>query len=381
MAQRGENCLIVVQGHATAVTNSSIAGIIEEAARGEFIADIFGATNGILGLSSGKITDLGEQKRKVVEGLRRTPGSILAGNGRLPAQDEAAPLIEVLRAREIGTLFVLGDLSGVALLQTLVDAAARADYPLVALGVPLSTDNDVQAGDHTPGYGSCARFAATSARDAGRAAAAGEGPLLVLELPGEKSGWVAAASVLARDAANPAPHAVLVPERAVNVETLTDELRRAYQKYGYAVVVTTEGARDLSGNSLSGDALCVQMTQALGIAGRCDRPGSLSRVAQGSISRADADEAFNLGGLAVRLAGDECSSYFVTAGRDATSGERGDKGYRAVEGTARMDQVATEPRLLPDHYLTESGTQVSDAFVDWARPLIGGALPEYISLG
>lgn len=379
MAERGENCLVVVAGRATAVTNSAIAGIIEEAARGEFIADIFGATNGTTGLSSGKITDLGAQKRKVVEGLRRTPGSVLAG-GHAPRADAEAT-IEALRSREIGTLFVLGGLEAVETLQFFVDAAAKADYPLVALGVPLSGDNDVPSGDHTPGYGSCARFAASAARDAGRAAAAGEGPLLVLELPGERTGWVAAASVLARDAGNPAPHSVLVPERAVALEHLTDELRRAYQKYGYAVVVTTESVKDTNGNALGGDALCAQMSAALGIAGRCDRPGSLSRVAQAAISRADADEAFNLGTLAVRLAGDECSSYFVTASRDAAGGERSDKGYRAVEGTQRLDEVAAQPRTLPDHYLTENGTQVSEAFLDWARPLIGGALPEYISMG
>lgn len=381
MAERGENCLVVVAGRATAVSNSAIAGIIEEAARGELIADIFGATSGAAGLSTGKITDLGAQKRKVVEGLRRTPGSVLTGGTSAPEASEAEALVEVLRSREIGTLFVLGGLGAVETLQFFVDAAARADYPLVALGIPLSSDNDVPAGDHTPGYGSSARFAASSARDAGRAAASGDGPLLVLELPGEKSGWVAAASVLARDAGNPAPHCVLVPEREVNVELLTDELRRAYQKYGYAVVVTTESVKDTSGNSLGGDALCAQMTQALGIAGRCDRPGSLSRVAQSSISRADADEAFNLGALAVKLAGDECSSYFVTASRDTSAGDRGDKGYRAVEGTQRLDEVAAQTRTLPENYLTENGTQVSDAFADWARPLIGGALPEYISLG
>ncbi len=103
-------------------------------------------------------------------------------------------------------------------------------------------------------------------------------------------------------------------------------------------------------------------------------------MAQAAISRADAEEAYNLGTLAIRLAGDECSGYVVTAGRD-TGGERGDKGYRAVEGTARLDQVSDAPRTLPEEYLTPAGTDVSEAFLDWARPLIGGALPEYTTLG
>ncbi len=249
MAERGENCLIVVAGHATAVTNSSIAGIIDEAARGEYLVDIFGASGGVAGLANGKMMDLGAQKRKVVEGLRRTPGSILSGQHGAPGETslgDAGATVEFLRANGIGTLFLLGGLPAIALLRWFLDAAEKSNYPLVALGVPLSADNDVDAGDHTPGYGSAARFAAGAARDAGRAAASGAQPLLVLELPGEASGWVAAAAALARDASNPAPHAVLVPERAVNLETLTDELRRAYQKWGYAVAVTTRTRKPLT---------------------------------------------------------------------------------------------------------------------------------------
>jgi 6-phosphofructokinase 1 len=272
-------------------------------------------------------------------------------------------------------------LAALHLTRIVSEAATQNEYSLLTLGIPLSSENEVDAGDHTPGYGSMARFVASSARDAGRAAASGEEPLLVLEVPGKTTGWAAAAAVLARDSSNPAPHAVLVPEHAVNLETLTDELRRAYQKYGYAVCVTSEGARDTDGNPLHGDALLTVLTQRLGIAGRVDKPGSLARVAQSAISRADADEAYNLGALAMRLSGDECSGYLITAGRDAHSNERNDRGgYRPVEGTARLDQVGDAPRTLPERYLTESGTQVSEAFVEWARPLVGGALPEYISL-
>jgi 6-phosphofructokinase 1 len=225
MADRGENCLIAVAGHPTTVTNSAIAGIIDEAARGDYAAEIFGAGAGLQNLSADKLIDLGAQKRKFIEGLRRTPGSILPGAHS--TEIDATAAIETLRAQNIGTVFVLGSLPGIQLLRALNDAAQAASYSLVALGVPLSAENDVAAGDHTPGYGSAARFAAGTARDAGRAAASGEEPLLVVEFLGQQSGWLAAASALGRDATSPAPHAVLVPERAVNLEALTDELRRA----------------------------------------------------------------------------------------------------------------------------------------------------------
>jgi ATP-dependent phosphofructokinase / diphosphate-dependent phosphofructokinase len=276
--------------------------------------------------------------------------------------------------------FLLGGLPAVGLLRFVLGAAEKAGYPLLGLGIPLSAENDVDAGDHTAGYGSAARFAASSARDAGRAAASGEEPLLVLEFLGQNTGWLAASSALARDASGMAPHAILTPEKPVDLEQLTDELRRAYQKWGYAVCATSEGAKSTDGQNLSGDALTSLLSQRLGLAARCDKPGSLARVGQAAVSRADADEAYGLGSLAARLAGDECSGYFVTAGRDQAS-DRGDKGYRTIEGTARLDQISDAPRTLPTEYVNEAGTNVTDAFTDWARPLVGGALPEYIALG
>ncbi|MDQ3815897.1 MAG: 6-phosphofructokinase, partial [Armatimonadota bacterium] len=255
MADRGENCLIAVAGAPTPVTNSTIAGIVEEAGRGEQIAEIFGASAGVPGLPEGKLIDIGAQKRKTVEGLRRTPGSVLPGRHRMLGPGDAGVLIDALRANRIGTLFLLGGLPAVGISRFFIEAAAQANYPLLALGVPLSAENEVAAGDHTLGYGSAARFAATATRDIGCAAAAGEEPLLVLEYLGAQTGWLAASTVLARDVNRPVPHAILVPERPVNLDQLTDELRRAYQKYGYVVAVTTEGAKDTNGNALDGAAL------------------------------------------------------------------------------------------------------------------------------
>ncbi len=378
--ERGANCLIIVAGAATAVTNSAIAGLIEEAGRGDYIAEIWGASAGINGLLDGKMIDLGAQKRKVVEGLRRTPGSVLSGAHRVLEAGEGAAFIEALRKEEIGSIFHLGGLSALELSHFFAQAATEANYTLNTLYVPLSAENEVDAGDHNPGYGSMARFVASGARDAGRAAASGEEPLLVVEVAGKTCGWAAAASALARDAQNPAPHAVLVPEVAIDLETLTDELRRAYQKWGYTVCVTSEGAKSTDGQSLNGDALLALMSEKLGIAGRCDRPGQMARVAQSAISRADADEAYALGEMAMRLAGEDTSGYVVTAGRDAHSGERGDRGYRSVVVTVQLGNVTSEPRLLPANYINAAGTQITEAFTDWARPLVGGALPEYISL-
>lgn len=383
MAERGENCLIAVTGQPTAITNSVIAGILDEVGEGVHIADVFGATNGVAGVADGKLVDLGAQKRKTIEGLRRTPGSVLSGRHRVLKEEEGARFIEVLRANEIGTLFLVGGLPAVGLLQYFIQAAEKENYPLVALGAPVSAENDVNAGDHTPGYGSAARFVATTVRDAARDAVGAEEPILVVEILGAKSGWLAASSALARDDQNAAPHAIILPERAPERDAVVDELRRTYQKHGYAVAVTTEGAKDAAGNALDGAALSTLLAAELGVPARLEKIGAIARSAGANVARADGEEAYNMGSLLVRLAGDDASGYLVSIQRDAHQGnDRNDRerGYRSIEGTARLDQVGDGARVLPDEYLNANGLGVSQAFTDWVKPLIGGALAEYVSL-
>ncbi len=382
MAGRGENCLIVVAGGVGAVTNSIIAGILDEAGKGDLFAEVYGATHGAGGLLENKFADLGAQKRKTIESLRRTPGSILSG--RVRADLEPSALVPFLRAQNVGTLFIVGGLPMVRLLQSVTQAGIDADLSLQVLGVPASSENEVEAGDHTPGYGSAARFVASAARDAGRAADSGDEPVAVLEVPGAHGGWLAAASALARDKEstreNSAPHAIVLPERPADPEAVADEVRRAYQKHGYALAVTTESSKATDGSALDGAALSALLSEKIGVGTRYDRPGSLTRLSQNSIARGDSDEAYNLGSLCVRLAGDDCSGYYVLVARDQHSLDRGEKGYRAVDATARLDQVSGQPRAVPAEYIAENGLNVSPAFLEWARPLVGGALPEYASL-
>ena len=156
-------------------------------------------------------------------------------------------------------------------------------------------------------------------------------------------------------------------------------MRRAFLKYDYVVAVTTQGAKGNDGTPLDGQSLLNLLQERLHLAGRLDRPGTLAQVTQAAVARADSDEAYNMGSLAVRLAEDGCTGYLMTVQRDP-HGERGDKGYRSIESTARLDQVPDAPRLLSEEYLNAAGTNVTEAFTDWCRPLIGGALPEYTSL-
>ena len=375
---RGENGLIVAAGAPTAVTNGVIAGILDQVGEGADLLEVWGAIAGLPGVLDDRIIDLGLQKHKTIENLRRTPGSVLGGRTRYLTDEDGPKLIEALQKREIGTLFFIGGLPAVEGAKFAVAAAQTANYELSVLCVPTSPENEVAAGDHCPGYGSAARAAALSTRDAGRGALGGEEPIVVLEFGGAGAGWLAASTALARDEFNSAPHAILLPERDTDVDELIEEMRRAHQKYGYVVVVTSDGAKDKAGDALDAATLTEQLSDKLNLPARYDRLGLTTSVSGANIARADADEAYNLGRLAVRLADDELSGYAIALGRESEA--RGEKGYKVIEKTLRLEEVEELPRVLPEEFIAAGGAGVSEEFLEWARPLLGGALPEYAAL-
>lgn len=375
---RGENALIAVAGAPTAVTNGVMAGILDQVGEESDLFEVYGAHLGLSAFLEGRCIDLMAQKRQTIENLRRTPGSVLSGRYRFFGEDEGAAFIAALQKQDIGTLFLLGGLPSIELAKFALKAAQDASYDLRVMGVPLSAENEVAAGDHCPGYASAARFAAAATRDAARGAQGGEEPLIVLEVGGAGAGWLAAATALARDENDSAPHSILLPERPVEREELVEEVRRAYQKHSYVVAVTTDGATDTTGESLSAAPLADLLSERLNLPARYDRLGFSASVNGSHIVRTDADEAHSLGQLVVRLADDGLSGYVVALGRDAEG--KGERGYRVIETSLKLEQVEEFPRAFPEEYIAESGTNVSEAFLEWARPLLGGPLPEYAVL-
>lgn len=378
MADRGENALIVLVGQPTIVTNSTIAGIIDEAAESGEFAGVFGALNGIAGVLDGKLVDLDAQKRKTIEGLKHTPGSVLSGRHRVLEEGEAAQFVEVLKNNEIGTVFVLGSHSAPGVMQYLQKAADDANYPLITLGAPICAQNDVNIGDHTVGFGSAARAVINAMRDAARDAASSEENVTVIEVPGRYSGWLAAATALARTENSPAPHVIVLPESPKQTEAVVDEVRRAYHKYGYAVAVTASGTKNNSGILLDGPALAEALEAGINVPTRFEKIGSLVRSAQASVARGDAEDAHRLGVLLVRLATDDTSGYFAAIQRDGIGSEKG--GYKSVDGTVRIDQIENAPRRLPAEFIAEGGFGPSDAFISWLKPLVGSQISDYVSL-
>jgi 6-phosphofructokinase 1 len=271
-----------------------------------------------------------------------------------------------------------------------VESRARGRDLSVIL-VPKTIDNDLVETDHSPGYGSAARFVALATMGAGRDAEAmgPAAPVTVIEVMGRDTGWLAASSALARREERDAPHVVCVPETPVVEDDFLARVEDAYSRYGFAVAVVAENARgpegvlgdqqepwlvdDFGHPYYDGPAryLAGRIGKRLGVRVRYEKPGTIQRSFAAAISRTDATEAEMVGRAAVRHAIHGETDVIVTLVR--TDGD----GYACSTGLAPLAQVAGKVQAMPEAYLDRANGFVTKAFLDYARPLIGSPLPRF----
>jgi 6-phosphofructokinase 1 len=379
MADLAGNVLITQIGQPTAVVNSSLCGVIEEAfEHADHIEEIYGALNGVRGILNEDLADLGAENHKTIQGLRRTPSSALGTSMQpLQPQDESR-VLQVIQQHNIRYFVVTGASDAMDVALRVQQMAQDAGYELRVMGIPKAADNNLSHTDHAPGYGSVARWLAIALRDVGRNndATYQTHPIHVIETAGGSTGWMAAATALARDHDNAAPHLIYVPENPFNEDNFIAEVQQVYERLDRAVIVVDEGVKNQQGEPVGGAArLCQLVTERLRLSAVYDRPGSLQRASQVCVSRVDAEEAYTAGRKVISLAVDGYSGYMVTLLRDREAQQ-----YKPIYGTARLEDVAGVGRPLPREYLNERANDVTAAFLDYVRPLIGGPLPEYVLL-
>lgn len=391
-ANRMTGALAVAQsGGPTPVINASLAGVIRAAQRAGF-ARVYGLVHGLEGALSETLRDLSAEPPERLDLLARTPGAALGSSRRRLADDEYARVIDVLRAHNVEAFVYIGG-NGSMMVCTRVGAAGQAaGWPLRVAGVPKTIDNDLWGTDHAPGYGSAARFLALAARDTGRdlEAMATFDDMLILEALGRNAGWLAAASALARESDDDAPHLVYVPEIAFDEAQFFDDAAQVHARLGCVFVVVGEGiraaagafvgqaqveARDVMGRALhsigagASSYLAARARERFGWQARALRPGLVGRSFSACVSEVDRAEAEQAGQAAVeRLAAGE-TGFMVTLERAASAP------YRCVTGAQPLEACAGREKLLPRSYINAAGNMVTPAFVDYARPLIGGPLP------
>lgn len=390
--QKG-NLIIGQSGGPTAVINASLVGAIREAKRHSCVRHILGMRYGIEGLLEGNLVDLGAENEETLEAVKMAPSSAL-GSCRFKLQDEHLPgVLEVLKRHDIRFFLYIGGDDSQNTTHRVVEFCRSQGYELHGIGIPKTVDNDLFGTDHTPGYGSAARYVALSVMQGGMLARDMKrvDPVSVFQTVGRDAGWLAASSVLAKRDEDDAPHLIYVPERPIEIEKFLADVEDTYRKYGFVFIVVGEGIVFSDGTPVSGTrtldrfgnlefgasggvsaAMVIKSLACkhLGVRGEFQVVESLQMCAADRISEVDREEAYRAGEEAARLAAKGHSGLMVAFEREAGPD------YSCRVTTVPLTRVNEGKQRLPDAYLDDKNRFVTPAFLDYVRPLVG-ALPRY----
>jgi 6-phosphofructokinase len=364
------------------VINSSLIGVIEQASEEDRVTAVYGSLRGIQGVLADRFIDLARESPDTLSRLRRTPGAALGTVRYKLCPEDYERVVEVLRGHGVRFFCYVGGNDSMDTAHRIHLVAQRMGYELHCVGVPKTVDNDLAGTDHCPGYGSAARFVALATRDTGwdTESMGPSSPVKIIEIMGRNAGWLAAAAALARAQPGDPPHLIYVPERPVHDAAVVDEVSEVVAAREHCVIALSEGAVpdtgmgevDAFGHQMKGGAaehLQRLLGTQLGLNVRIDKPNYLQRSFSTCISDVDAEEAYQVGRTAVRLAVSGQGGVMVSLKR-ATSDP-----YRCETTMVPLEEVANRERFLLDTYISERGNDVTFAFLDYARPLIGRPLP------
>ena len=387
-----EGKILVAQGGGpTAVINQSLVGVVLEARRFGNIQRIYGARNGVRGIVDEDFVDLTRETSHNLELVAATPGSALGSTRDKPDLKYCHQIFEVLRAHGIGHFFYIGGNDSSDTVRIVNEEAARAGYPLRCIHIPKTIDNDLVCSDHTPGFPSAARFVAQAFAGANLDNAALPG-VYVAVVMGRHAGFLTAASALGKKFPDDGPHLIYLPERDFSIEAFLSDVKATHERHGRCVVAVSEGIHDASGRpmlaqlakeleqdahgnvQLSGsgalaDLLCEEVKARLGIKRvRGDTLGYLQRSFIGCVSDVDAREAREVGEKAVQFA--------MWGDRDGSVAIKRTGFYSADYELVPLEAVAGKTRVMDDAFIAPSGTDVTDAFRLYLRPLLGSGMPD-----
>jgi 6-phosphofructokinase len=389
--------LIAQGGGPTAVINQSLVGAVLAARRMSPVGlahdaemRVYGAQFGVRGIVDEKLIDLGEFSAEHLEQVARTPGAALGSTRDKPDEAYCQEIFRVLQAREIRCFCYIGGNDTSETLRILHAFARDSGYPLVTVHIPKTIDNDLMENDHTPGYPSAARFVASAFAgiECDNRALPG---IYVGVVMGRHAGFLTAAAAMARQEASDGPHLVYLPEVAFDAGRFLSDVKSVYDRYGRCVIAVSEGIHDahgrpiattgerdahgniqLSGSGALADQLTALIKQNLGLKRvRGDTFGYMQRSFLGVVSSVDQREA--------RAAGEQGARYGLQAGESGSVaiqrqvGAGG--GYAVHYPLVPLEHVAGRTRVMPPEFIAEAGNDVTPAFRDYLRPLLGDALP------
>ncbi|MFK8043703.1 6-phosphofructokinase [Congregibacter sp.] len=404
---RKANAFYAQSGGVTSVINASACGVIETAREHrDVIGKVFAGRNGIIGALQEELIDTGKESKAAIRGLLQTPsGAFGSCRHKLKSLEknraEYERLIEVFRAHDIRYFFYNGGGDSADTCLKVSQLSQTLGYPLQAIHVPKTIDNDLPHTDNSPGFGSVAKYVAVSTREAAMDVAsmcASSTKVFILEVMGRHAGWIAAASGLAAEQEGDAPHVILFPEIAFDKKKFLARVDRSVKRFGYCVVVASEGAQTADGSFISdmgtrdafghaqlgglAPALAGMVKEELNYKYHWAVADYLQRSARHIASQTDLDQAYAVGEAAVKMA--VAGKNAVMPGIVRGKGKR--YSWRIVE--APLEEVANVEKKMPRSYISRDGFGITPAAREYLQPLIQGeaypsyrqGLPQYVRL-
>ncbi len=391
MPNEVRNAIYAQSGGVTSVINTSACGVIEAAgAHKDQIGKVYAAHNGILGILKEDLIDTSLESEQNISALCQTPGGIfgscrwvLLSQERDPAAYER--LVEVFKAHNIGYFFYNGGNGSADTCEKIASIATTMGYPIQAIHIPKTIDNDIINTDCCPGFGSVAKFIATVTRETGEDIASmheSSTKVFILEVMGRNAGWIAASSALAKRQGNSAPHIILLPEVPFNEARFIAKINATIATHGYCCIVTSEGVADENGQFLSASTtvdsagdhqlggvapyLANMVKQHTGLKTHYAVADYLQRAARHMASATDLEQAYQVGATAVEAAINGVSSAMISIVRDSNSP------YQWHCQAIPLEGIAVKEKKMPPEFISEDGFMVTDAAIAYMKPLIIG---------
>ena len=396
-ADPAPNAFYAQSGGVTAVINASAAGVIKTAALvPENLGKVYAGQNGILGALREELIEISLESQSSIDGLMTTPsGAFGSCRYKLKGIDENRAeyerLIEVFKAHNIRYFFYNGGGDSADTCQKVSEIGAKMGFPLQAIHVPKTIDNDLPFTDNCPGFGSVAKYVALSTREAAfdiASMCATSTKVFILEVMGRHAGWIAGAAGLASRSEAEAPHIILFPEIAFDEARFLAKVKETVEKFGFCVIVASEGTQTADGQLLSGSTsrdafghvqlgglapkLANIIKQAHGYKYHWAVADYLQRSARHIASQTDLEQAYALGESAVNLAMEGKNALMPTIVRVS------DAPYEWEIGTAPLDEVANQEKMMPESFFSGDGYGITEEARRYFQPLImGEAYPNY----
>ncbi|MBI2000029.1 MAG: 6-phosphofructokinase [candidate division NC10 bacterium] len=378
--------LVAQGGGPTAVINQSLVGVVLESRKFSQVTGVYGAVYGVHGIVNEDFLDLTLETTHNLEQVALIPSSALFSTRDKPDEKYCQEMFRVMLAHDVRYFFYIGGNDSADTVRIVNQQVKASDYEFRAIHIPKTIDNDLMVNDHTPGYGSAARFVAQAFIGANLDNAALPGVYIAVVM-GRNAGFLTAASALARKYPDDGPHLIYLPERPFSIDKFLKDVRGVYDKYGRCVVAVSEGIQDasrkpivttlvdtvekdphgniqLSGTGVLGDLLANQVKQHLNIKRiRSDTFGYLQRSFFGCVSDVDQHEAREVGENAAQFALWHNLDGSVTIHRIGS--------YSVDYRLTPLEEVAGKTRRIPDEFINDEGNDVTDEFRVYLRPLLG----------